>query len=99
MRLAHYYSPRRCLHARDLPTLRACLAAPLPPLQAAGLTPTFEQLQRFRRAGFPADGPARPPPFAELLRSFERGARVDGAFFCCSLEAAQHGQRGVLAVP
>lgn len=75
-----------CLHARDLPTLRACLAAPLPPLEAAGLTPTFEQLQRFRRAGFPAE---RPPPFAELLRRFERGARVDGAFFCCSLEAAQ----------
>jgi hypothetical protein len=59
------------------------MAAEPPPLEAAGLSPSFEQLQRFRSAS------RRCMPFATLLRKFEEGARVDGCFFCCSLEAAQ----------
>ena len=44
------------------------MAAEPPPLEAAGLSPSFEQLQRFRSAS------RRRTPFATLLRRFEEGA-------------------------
>ena len=72
-----------CLNSKDLDALRECMAAEPPPLVAAGLSPTFEQLQRFSFAS------RRKMPFAKLLQRFEEGAKVDGCFFCCSLEAAQ----------
>jgi ATP-dependent RNA helicase SUPV3L1/SUV3 len=72
-----------CLDARDLEALRECMAAEPPPLESAGLSPTFEQLQRFCLAS------RRKMSFANLLQKFEEGAKVDGCFFCCSLEAAQ----------
>lgn len=72
-----------CLHPNDVDALRECMSAEPPPLEAAGLAPTYEQLHRFSQTL------SRRLPFAKLLRRFEKGAKTDGCFFCCSLDAAQ----------
>ena len=71
-----------CLHDGDMRRLRAGLAAPLPPLERAGLAPSFEQLDAFDRAEL------RRLPFADVLAGFEESARTDRRYFCCTLEPA-----------
>ena len=69
-----------CLDPRDMPRLRAALAAPLAPLERAGLAPSFEQLRLLDRASRHA------LDYAQLLRYFGESARLDARYFCCVLE-------------
>ncbi|KAL1511089.1 hypothetical protein AB1Y20_005911 [Prymnesium parvum] len=72
-----------CLHAADVPLLRAAMGEAPPPLRAAGLAPSFEQLAALAAAC------ARGTPFSRLLAAFADGARLDPLYFCCGLEAPQ----------
>ena len=67
-----------CLHAADMPELRRSLAAPLAPLEQAGLSPTYDQLQLLHRAY------GGKLPYSALLGTFEEAARLDRQYFCCN---------------
>lgn len=69
-----------CLHQKDMAALHTSLHAPLEPLSAAGLAPSFEQLQLLDRAS------RHSLDYADLLRYFEDSARLDRKYFCCALE-------------
>eukprot|EP00741_Cyanophora_paradoxa_P014710 tig00020816_g14188.t1 len=67
----------------DLDVVHAALQAPLPPLQAAGLFPTYEQLELFA---------SRVPPsasFADILVEFASAARIDGPYFMTRVDDMQ----------
>ena len=63
----------------DHSQLRQNLAEPLPPITAAGLFPTFEQIELF--AGSLPD-----LPFHRLITRFAEESRLDGIYFFCRHE-------------
>jgi len=59
------------------------MEADLAPLERAGLSPSFDQLDAFDRAS------RHRLDYSQLLGAFEESARLDPRYFCCSLEAQQ----------
>lgn len=70
------------LHATDNGYLHACMAAPTPPITAAGLQPDAEQLAAFA-AGLPPD-----TPLSAVMRLFASASLVEGPYFVCRFEDA-----------
>ena len=79
-----------CIHEHDMAYVRGALAAPLEPLAAAGLAPTFEQLDLFDRT----NRHGRPSPSCS---AFEDSASTSR--FCCTLEPMVRAAEALEAAP